>query len=161
MRWAFPYPNTSLQFFSPSPKNIFSPNRRTRISGFGNKDGIWEHLRDHFPSAVTQLMDKPKAQLGFFWDGNSLPLGSAGWAVQTSDNTKIGFSHLFWSSLLLDFTLLYPVFSPCSPPKKKNPWIPSPSPKVPTDKQMYCKRDMQPKHCCFIFKISLVELSSY
>lgn len=74
-------------------------------------------------------MDKPKAQLGFFWDGNSLPLGSAGWAVQTSDSTKIGFSHLFWSSLLLDFTLLYPVFSPCSPPKKKKSLDSLPIPK--------------------------------
>lgn len=81
--------------------------------------------------------------------------------------------HLAWSSVLLkpgysDFPSpcywkipgsCYLVFSPSVP--QRNPWIPSPSPKVPTDKQMYCKRDTAAKTLLFYFELSLVELSSY
>lgn len=44
---------------------------------------------------------------------------------------------------------------------QRNPWPPSPSPKVPTDKQMYCKRDTAAKTLLFCFELSLLELSSY
>lgn len=182
MGWTFPYPNGSLGIFVL--KNTFfplSPNRKTRISYFGNKDWMQQNLllKDHFPSAVTQLMDKPKAQVEFFWAGSSLLLqkiplvfwevGSEGWGVQTSgapsSQTALGpfCVHLklniliFISLPLEDFS--YPVFSPSVP--QRNPWIPSPSPKVPTDKQMYCKRDTAAKTLLFYSELSLVELSSY
>lgn len=48
------------------------------------------------------------------------------------------------------------VFSLCSPKKP-----PSPPPKVPTDKQMYCKRDTAAKTLLLRFEFSLSELSSY
>lgn len=47
------------------------------------------------------------------------------------------------------------VFSLCSP---KKPLLP---PKVPTDKQMYCKRDPAAKTLLLRFEFSLSELSSY
>lgn len=156
------YPNHFSGIFLSQPlipKIIFSPDKR-RISCFGNKDGISEHhfIRDHFPCAATQFWTGQNFRWNF--SGMEIPFPAGRWAQCKLSTCPVQCSKIEYSDLilLLDSLSCIQYFLPVP---QRNPWIPSPSPKVPTDKQMYCKRDTAAKTLLFYFELSLVELSSY
>lgn len=120
MGWAFPYPTTSLEFFLSQPlipKIFFSLIKEEGFlvleTRMGYQNIIWEIISLVLPHTRGQAKSSDGIFLG--WEFPSL---QGGGSVQTSDSTaqcsKTEYSDLI---LLLDFTLLYPVFSPCSPKK--------------------------------------------
>lgn len=190
MGWTFPHPNGSLGFLSQPlfPKTNFFPFPKEKNEDFVFWERGWGRTTSSersFPLCCHTAHGEARSSDGLIverefpspvgdgWapllcgeDGDCQPQEPGGFGSALRQHLacpgvllKPGYSDLSSPCCWKIPVSCYPLFSPSGP--QRNPWIPSPSPKVPTDKQMYCKRDPAAKTLLFYFELSLVELSSY
>lgn len=162
----FPYPNDSLEFFvpAPHPKNTIFFFPQVEEQGFlvvgtrmGCKNIFWEVIS-------LLLSHKPKAQKGFFWNGNSLLLQkipehpwSVGMRMRSANLRtalalfqcpKIGYSDFYLPAIRRSHSPVSSIFFPLFP--KEIPGFPPLPQRCQLTSRCTAKGILQPKHCCFI-----------